>query len=249
VPDTLYRSAHESLEKLKIKQIDIFYIHAPDRSKTLDEWVPTVQKLYEEGVFKRFGISNFAPEEVQELYSYNKKNHFVLPTIYQGNYSAIARNPEKSLFPVLRDLKIAFYAYSPLAGGFLTKTRQQLIEGVGDGKWSKNSPLTMYKDMYIKPSYLEALDRWHQLAEQEGISHALLAYRWVAYHSPLKSEYGDGLILGASKVEQIHSSIEGLKQGPLKANTVEAIEEIWTLVEKDAPVDNFDTLTKSKSRS
>jgi aryl-alcohol dehydrogenase-like predicted oxidoreductase len=135
------------LEKLKIKQIDIFYIHAPDRSLTLDKWVPTVQKLYEEGVFKRFGISNFAPEEVQDLHAYCKKNNLVLPIVYQGNYSAIARNPEKSLFPVLRALNISFYAYSPLAGGFLTKTRQGLIEGVGQGKWAKNSPTTMYKDM------------------------------------------------------------------------------------------------------
>ena len=86
------------------------------------------------------------------------------------------------------------------------------------------------------------MDRWHKLAEQESISQALLAYRWLSYHSPLKAEYGDALILGASKVEQIRGSVEGLKQGPLKADTVKAIEEIWTLVEKDAPVDNFEAV-------
>lgn len=73
-----------------------------------------------------------------------------------------------------------------------------------------------------------------------------MAYRWVSYNSPLKPEYGDALILGASRVEQIHESVKGLKQGPLKADTVKAIDEIWKLVEKDAPVDNFHALITSK---
>jgi aflatoxin B1 aldehyde reductase len=94
---------------------------------------------------------------------------------------------------------------------------------------------------------LEALDQWHKLSEQEGTSQALLAYRWISYHSPLKPEYGDTVILGASKVEQIQTSVEGLKQGPLKPETVKAIEDIWKLVEKDAPVDNYDALVSSRS--
>jgi aflatoxin B1 aldehyde reductase len=147
LPENLYRDAHKSLEKLKVKQIDIFYIHAPDRTLKPEDWVPTIHKLYEEGVFKRFGISNFSPEEVKELHAYSEKNNFVQATVYQGNYSAIARNPEKVLFPTLRSRNIAFYAYSPLAGGFLTKTREQLTEGVGSGRWAKNSPMTMYRDM------------------------------------------------------------------------------------------------------
>ena len=146
-PEKLYKAALASLEKLKIKTIDIFYIHAPDRTTKVEIWMPTIQKLYEEGVFKRFGISNFLPEEVREVYTYAKVNNFVLPTVYQGNYSVIARRPETTLFPLLRDLKIAFYAYSPLAGGFLTKTREQLTEGVGQGRWSKSTPVSMYKDM------------------------------------------------------------------------------------------------------
>jgi len=240
LPDNLYNDAHTALKRLKIKQLDIFYIHAPDRSLNLDQWVPTVQKLYEEGVFKRFGLSNFNPEEVKELHAYNKKHNYVLPTVFQGNYNPVARKYETALFPVLRDLGIAFYAYSALAGGFLTKTRQQLTEAQGTEMWNTGGRNKMYTDMYLKESYLSALDLWHKVAKEEGTSTALLAYRWVAFHSALKPERGDTLVLGGSKIAYIKNSVEGLRQqGPLKDSSVKGIEEIWRLVEKDSPLDNF----------
>jgi aflatoxin B1 aldehyde reductase len=235
LPENVQRTAMESLEKLKVKQLDIFYIHSPDRNMTLDEWVPEIQKLYEKGVFKRFGVSNFSPEEVQELHDYCKKKGYVLPSVYQGNYSAIARKFETTLFPTLRKLNMAFYAYSPLAGGFLTKTREALEQGHAGGRWSKDAPSKHFQAMFVKPSYLDVLGKWGDIAEKEGVSKALLAYRWISYHSALKPEYGDALILGASRTEQIRESVGGLKEGPLKPESAKAIDELWQLVEKDAP--------------
>ena len=92
---------------------------------------------------------------------------------------------------------------------------------------------------YNKPSFLDALDQWKEIAANERCSQALLAYRWISYHSPLMPEHGDTLILGASKIEQIHGSVEGLKDGPLSEESVKTIENIWTLVEKDAPFNNI----------
>jgi len=235
LPENSGRTALESLEKLKIKQLDIFYIHQPDRNMTLEEWIPEIHKLYEKGVFRRFGVSNFSPTEVQELYDYCKSKSYVLPSVYQGNYSAIARKLESVLFPTLRKLNMAFYAYSPLAGGFLTKTREALEQGEGKGRWAKDAPSKHYQSMFVKPAYLDVLDKWSQIAEEEGVSKALLAYRWISYHSALKTEYGDTLILGASRPEQIRESVAGLKEGPLKPESAKAIEELWQLVENDAP--------------
>ena len=147
MPTNLIRTAHESLEKMKVKQLDIFYIHVPDRNMTLDEWMPSLQRLYEEGVFRRFGISNFTPDEVKELHDYCKQNGYVLPSVYQGNYNAVARKAETILFPILRELKMSFYAYSPLAGGFLAKSRQQITEGVGNGRWAKDPFSMMYQKL------------------------------------------------------------------------------------------------------
>lgn len=80
---------------------------------------------------------------------------------------------------------MSFYAYSPIAGGFLTKSKEDIESG--KGRFDTSSPIgQMYKGMYGKASLLEALGQWESIAKDEGISRAELAYRWVAYNSPLK---------------------------------------------------------------
>lgn len=246
-PDYLRNQAKESLEKLKTKQVDIFYIHGPDRELKLAEWVPVINELHEQGVFRRFGISNFSPAEVTELHDYCKANGFVLPTVYQGNYNAVSRKIETTLFPVLRGLGIVFYAYSPIAGGFLTKSSKALRDGTEGGRFAAgDNPLQkMYRGFYQKPSLLEALDTWEALAAEQGAAKAELAYRWVYYHSALKPESGDVVILGASKIEQIEQTVAGLKKGPLKAEVAEGIDKIWASIENDSIVDNFDATSGS----
>lgn len=232
-----------SLDKLKTKQVDILYIHGPDRSLQLDEWVPQVDALHREGKFKRFGVSNFTPEETRALHEYSKAKGYVLPTVYQGNYNAVSRRIDTTLFPVLRDLGIAFYAYSPVAGGFLTKTKAALEQGTADGRFRSEggSPVVkMYHDMYNKPKLLEGLGRWEGIAEQEGVPRAEVAYRWVYYHSALRPDLGDVVIVGASKPEQITQTVEGIRRGPLKPEVVKAIEDVWELVKDEAIVDNFE---------
>ncbi|ROW04868.1 hypothetical protein VMCG_04883 [Cytospora schulzeri] len=231
-----------SLERLRTKSIDILYAHGPDSSVALDEWVPQVDELYRQGKFARFGISNFSPDEVRALYAYCMEKGFVLPTVYQGNYNALSRLIDTTLFPLLRELGIAFYAYSPVAGGFLTKTRKAFEEGTAGGRFSADMrpALAMYKGFYVKPSMLQALDRWEELAGVQGVSKAELANRWVYYHSAMKPELGDTLILGAGKVEQIPVAVEGLKKGPLKPEVVRGIDEIWELVKADAITNNYE---------
>lgn len=233
---------NESLDKLKTKQVDILYIHGPDRDVSLDDWVPQVNALHGEGKFRRFGVSNFSPEETRALHSYAKEKGFVLPTVYQGNYNPVSRHIDDTLFPVLRELGIAFYAYSPVAGGFLTKTKKALLEGTADGRFKadhENPVAQFYNRLYNKPSLLEGLGRWEGLAEQEGVPRAELAYRWVYYHSALKPDLGDAIIVGASKPEQIVQTVEGIKRGPLKPEVVKGIEDVWQIVKDDAIVDNF----------
>ncbi|KUI70828.1 Aflatoxin B1 aldehyde reductase member 4 [Cytospora mali] len=231
-----------SLSRLNTQAVDILYIHGPDRSVTLDEWVPHMDSLYREGKFQRFGVSNFSPEEVRTLHAYCKEKGFVLPTVYQGNYNALSRLIDTTLFPVLRELNIAFYAYSPVAGGFLTKSRRALEEGAGTGRFAADmkSGLKMYQTFYLKPSMIKALDKWEELAEVQGVSKAELAYRWLYYHSEMRPELGDTVIVGASKVEQITQTVEGLERGPLKAEVVRGIDEFWELVKEDAIIDNFE---------
>jgi aflatoxin B1 aldehyde reductase len=241
LPETLEKSAHGSIERLKMKQVDIWYIHAPDDTIPPSTWVPTVDKLYKEGLFKQFGLSNFSPKQVQEVYDAAKEGGYVLPTAFEGNYSPIARLQEDELFPLLRELKIAFYAYSPLAGGFLTKTKEDLLSDKNSGRFSKAAGALgdMYRQLYFRPAYLDALEEWAEAADYEGCAKAELAYRWVANHSPLKPEQGDAVIFAGSNLKQVEETLEGLARGPLKAKTVEMIEDVWSKVKHEAPLDNY----------
>jgi len=233
----LIAGAIDSLDRAKIAQFDVFYLHAPDRGIPLLETLEGVDEVYRKGIFKRFGLSNFTAKEVVEVYDLAKEKGFVLPSVYQGNYSPIARHLEAFIFPTLRKLNFAFYAYAPLAGGYLTKTPADLDAGAG--RFSETSMGGLYKRAFDKPSMRAALAEWHAVAEMEGISKAELAYRWVGYNSALKAELGDAVIFGASNIKQVEQTIEGLKKGTLSAEAQRRIEGIWQSVQDDAPVDLF----------
>lgn len=217
--------------------IDVFYIHAPSQSEPNADVLSAVNELYKAGIFKRFGLSNFVASDVQAVYDYCEKNAFVKPTVYQGNYSPVARRQDTELLPTLRKLGISFYAYSPLAGGFLTKTKQDVLDG--KGRFSKEGIGAIYNKMYARPQLLDSLTTWEKIASDANISRAELAYRWVKYNSALKAEHGDGVIVGTSSLKQLKQTLEGLDRGPLPAEVVEKIDAMWESIKHVAPLDNY----------
>lgn len=132
------KSAERS-RKLLGTNVDVYYLHAPDPDIPIEETLEGINQVYKTGFFQRFGLSNFTAEEVQKIYDICKAKGYPLPQVYQGNYSAVTRKQEEVLFPALRKLGISFYAYSPLAGGFLTKTRQDIIDG--KGRFDPSAPI------------------------------------------------------------------------------------------------------------
>lgn len=220
--------------------METYFLHSPDPDTPIEETVDAMQEVYAAGRYKHFGLSNFTPEDVKKVYNYAKSKGHVLPTVYQGNYNPVARLYDTTLFPLLRELKIAFYAYSPLAGGFLVKSADLLRSGGGQGRWDPNQRVgKLYHDRYSKPSLLEALTEWESIANDAGCSKAALAYRWVMYNSPLKAEHGDGIIIGASRHQQLEETLQSIGDGPLNADTAKRIDRLWDLVKDEAPVDNY----------
>lgn len=214
----------------------MYYLHLPDRSVPFEDTMSGLQELYETGAFKRLGLSNFLPHEVEEMVSIAEKHGWVKPSVYQGNYNAVARGAEAELLPTLRRHNIAYYAYSPSAGGFLTKTP----EGLVGARWDESGSLgKLYSTLYKKPSLLAALKTWGELAAEEGVSKGELAYRWNMYSSALSPAHGDGLIVGASKVEQLKEVIGWIAKGPLSNAVVEKIDVLWESIKEDAPLDNL----------
>lgn len=219
-------------------QVDVYYIHAPDRTTPLEETLSAVQELYQEGLFQRLGLSNFLPDEVEEAVRVTTARGWVRPSVYQGTYSAVARRPEAELFPLLRRHGLAFYAYSPSAGGFLAKATAAELAGP---RWDPAGPLgRVYRSLYAgRPGYLAALARWGDIAAAEGTGRAELAYRWIAHHSLLRGDRGDAILAGTTKPDQLREMVAWVAKGPLSAESAAKVDELWEGIKEHAPLDNF----------
>ncbi|KAI4196712.1 MAG: hypothetical protein LQ350_006403 [Teloschistes chrysophthalmus] len=234
--------------------VDVYYLHGPDPTTPIEETLSAIRELYTLGKFRRFGISNFRPSDVQRIYNIQAEAQSVLPTVYQGCYNALARHAETDLFPLLRDHGINFYAYSPIAGGFLAKRSSQLhehnpedVEGekAVEGRFgAKNMHGEMYRALYCKPAMLDALDEWNTIAKDAGIGGSALAYRWVRFHSSLGR--GDAVVIGARSVGQLRETLEVMDAGPLDEEVAERVEGLWEGVRGVAPRDNWDGFLKRK---
>jgi len=89
-PEKLKQHFNTSLKELGADTVDIFYLHAPDRSVPFEETLGAVNEMHKEGKFVQLGLSNFAAWEVAEIYNICKERGWVKPTIYQAMYNAIS---------------------------------------------------------------------------------------------------------------------------------------------------------------
>ncbi|KPM44911.1 hypothetical protein AK830_g1645 [Neonectria ditissima] len=206
-------------------------LSAHDSSVSIEESLDTMNEIFQEGGFNRFGLSNYLPGDVEKIYEYCQLRQYVLPTIYQGIYNPLARSAEKVLFSTLRRLGISFYAYSPIAGGFLAKSKEQIL--AGSGRFIEGSP---YWEFYVNDSNLTALEEWRRIASTAGCHSAELAYRWIRFNSPLKGGLGDAVIVGANRVAQLEQTLGWLKRGPLDKEICDRIDPVWDQVKDSSPL-------------
>jgi aflatoxin B1 aldehyde reductase len=104
-------SVPTSLAALRVEAVDILYLHSPDRSTPWEETCAAMHQQWKLGRFKRFGLSNYTANEVDQICKICDSRGWIRPSVYQGRYNAIIRSGEADLFPVLRGWGIAFYAY------------------------------------------------------------------------------------------------------------------------------------------
>ncbi|KAI4655000.1 uncharacterized protein J4E78_007180 [Alternaria triticimaculans] len=234
----IVRRARASLALLGVEQVNIFYIHSPDHTVPISETLAGIQELFEGGVFRRFGLSNYLAEDVEKIYAHCLSNNYVLPTVFQGSYNPVSRRVESELLPTLRKLNISFYAYGPQAGGFLAKSKQEVLDGKGRFD-PNNRGGQMLRRLYCKDTLLDCLEEWQNIATAAGCSRSDLACRWVRYNSALKPECGDAVVFSSSTVAQTAEMIRGLEAGPLDDSVVARIDEMWQMVKDEAPLDNI----------
>ena len=143
-PEKVAESIAASISALKIPKVHVMYLHAPDRTVALEKTCRAMNDAFLEGKFEKFGLSNYSPEEVEQIVEICEANRWVKPTVYQGHYNAIARIAEDVLIPTLRKHGISYYAYSPGAGGmFSGKVNQTSVDEPGT-RWDKSVSISQF---------------------------------------------------------------------------------------------------------
>ena len=236
-PDDVRRGLLKSLQALKCEKVDMFYLHGPDRKTPFEDTLREVNKLHQEGKFRRFGISNFMSWEVAQMCEICEKNGWIKPTAYQGIYHALQRTIEAELFPCLRFYGISLYAFQPLAGGFLTGryTRDQDSFEAGSRFDPKIMQGALHRGRYWNDSYFDALELITSVAQKHGLTVAEVALRWIEHHSMMKKENDDAVIVGASSVKHLEGNLADLEKGPLPEEVVEVLEKAWLMTKAVAP--------------
>ncbi|KAF1940489.1 Aldo/keto reductase [Clathrospora elynae] len=222
-----------SLQALQAEAVDLWYLHAPDRSVPLEETLAAVHQLHKSGKFKRWGISNFMSWEVSAICEICRANGYKLPSVYQGVYNALYRTVEHELLPCLRKYGISFYAFNPLAGGWLTARYRRDTQDGSIESGSRFDPKRvqgrMYRARYWNDTFFNALEGLRgALGEHgKGLTESETALRWMMHHSQLKKEFGDKVIIGASSKEQLEMNMRDFEKEGLPENVVKALDKGW----------------------
>ncbi|KAL4731945.1 hypothetical protein ACLX1H_000944 [Fusarium chlamydosporum] len=223
--ESVSRDIENSLKNLQIDQINIYYLQLPERVHPLKPVLEVLDQAHRDGKIKAWGISNYRADEVQKTIDICEENDFVKPSVYQGHYNPVVRGGEKELFPLLRKHGIAFYAYSPGAGGFFAqkhKNPEPMSRFSGSTKVG-----SVYVAMYVKDSIEAAVGKALQVAAKYNIGGHAAALRWTAHHGILEKQYGDGVIIGASSLSQLEENLNTVEEGPLPEELAAAIDQVY----------------------
>ena len=230
--ETIMMEFTESLRRMGRDSVDLLYFHFPDGKTPIDEALETVAKLYSQGKIKELGLSNYPAWQVVDIACKCDKTGCPRPTVYQGMYNALCRNVDPELFPAVRSLGMRFYAFNPLAGGMLTGKHHHFEDAPEPGRFAR---LKSYRDRYWKHSYFDAVEEIRVVCEKEGITMVEAAYRWLVNHSKMEAGLNDGILLGASRQEQMEQNLAAAKKGPLPESVVAAMDEAWEMAKPDSP--------------
>lgn len=227
-----YRQLNESLERLKLPSVDLVYLHFPDPATPVEDVLTALADLHGQGKFRELGLSNFPAWMVADVWHLCDRNEWVKPTVFEGMYNSLTRYAERELNACLDHFGMRYYAYNPLCGGLLTGRYGKYEDAPTDGRFTHRPG---YQNRYWKKSYFDAVEILKAACEKEGITTVEATYRWLAHHSMLKEERGDGIIIGASKLNHLKQNMETMKAGPLPEGVLKAFAEAWDVCRKDSP--------------
>ena len=211
----LITSLNESLQRMKLDYVDIFYSHRYDGSTPIEETMQALIDIVRSGKALYVGLSNYPADKLVAAVAYLRNPH-VNPIIYQGKYNMLVRDVEERHFDALQNLGIGFTAFSPLAQGILSG---KYIDGIpADSRAACLNPLM--KDM-ITTDALKKVQRLKLIAETRGQTLAQMAVAWILAKQAVTS-----VIVGSRTVEQLADSIGAVHNSSFTAEELLEINQI-----------------------
>lgn len=211
----LLASLDQSLRRMKLDYVDIFYSHRPDPNTPLDETMSALDQAVRSGKALYAGISNYDPAQTKSAIEILRR----LGTpclIHQVKYSMFSRVPEEGLFDVLNQEKVGCIAFSPLAQGLLT---DRYLKGVPAD--SRAARAIFLKPEQITPQVLEKIRSLGEIAKRREQTLAQMALAWA-----LRKPVMTSVIIGASRVDQLEQNVSALKNLTFSTSELSAIDQI-----------------------
>jgi aryl-alcohol dehydrogenase-like predicted oxidoreductase len=168
-PENVHRACEDSLERLGVDHIDLFYQHRVDPNVPIEETVGAMAALVQAGKVRYLGLSEASAQTIRRAHA----THPI--TAVQSEYSLWTRDPEDEVLVTLRELGIGLVAYSPLGRGFLTGQIRSL-DDLPQDDWRRSNP--RFEEQALREN-LELADRVTELAARRGVTPAQLALAWV----------------------------------------------------------------------
>lgn len=208
----LFASLEQSLKRMRLNYVDLFYSHRYDPNTPLEETLQALVDIVRQGKALYIGISRWPLEALRVAHDYLKA-HDVPMLIYQGRINLLDREPiNEGILDYCQRQGIGFISFSPLAQGLLT---DRYLHGVpDDSRMARNHFL---KKERLTPELLNYLQRLNATATERGESLAEMALSWVLHQQGITS-----VLVGASNPEQLQKNLRSVHAQPFDEN-IEAI--------------------------
>ena len=202
----LMASLDQSLKRMKIDYVDLFYSHRYDPETPLEETLQALVDIVRQGKALYVGISNWPLEPLKFGYDYLKA-HDVPLLIYQGRLNMLDRQPQETgITDFCAEKGVGFIAFSPLAQGLLT---DRYLNGVPQG--SRMSKGKFLKEEMLTPELLSKLKLYNEIAERRGETLAEMALAWILHQKAVTS-----VLVGASSTAQLEKNLKCISASPFE---------------------------------
>jgi L-glyceraldehyde 3-phosphate reductase len=210
----LFASLDQSLARMGIDYVDIFYHHTPDPDTPVEESLGAVGDLVRQGKALYAGISNYDPALTRKAIRFCRDERIPL-VLHQVRFSLLERTPEDGLLGELQAGGVGCIAFSPLAQGLLT---DRYLEGIPEESRAAR-PMTYLDEASVRRQQLR-LRALNRIATRRGQGLAQMALGWLLTRSAVTS-----VLIGASSAEQLRANLGALDNPEFDDDTLAAIDE------------------------